>query len=428
MSEQAVLRVCWFTNVPLPSACNLLGRPTPVFGGWLCSLADALIVTGQVKLQVITSVIGQGGTVTDADGVKHVLLGMSEDEYSREVLSYPGHALRQKYCDAVAEFRPDIIHVNGTEFSYGLLVTNKDIELPAVVSLQGMLGPYTRFDAGGIPFAARLRNSFVYDLVHSHSLVRGTTTTSRRVADVENRILRSNAMFIGRTLYDRACLFAVNRHAKYSHCDELMRLPFYAVRRDAQSIVRHSIFAPGSNHPRKGFHCLLAALALVKREFSDVTVRVPGRKPRRSWRAGWYERLLRKMIDRLDLEGQMVFLDSLSAEAMAAELSRAHVFAFPSFADNSPNSLAEAMLVGVPIVASYVGGIPSMVCDQETALCFPVGDEIVMAECIQTLFRDPELAHRLAGNAQQLARVRHEPSRVAQAMLEIYQQALGGNS
>jgi glycosyltransferase involved in cell wall biosynthesis len=131
-------------------------------------------------------------------------------------------------------------------------------------------------------------------------------------------------------------------------------------------------------------------------------------------------------MEGLGLEDNLVFLGSLNAGAMAAELARAHICAVPSFADNSPNALAEAMLVGVPTVASYVGGIPSMVRDQETALCFPVGDHILLAECIRRLLHDDKLARRLGDSALALAKVRHDPKRVGDAMLGIYRRALGG--
>ncbi len=98
------------------------------------------------------------------------------------------------------------------------------------------------------------------------------------------------------------------------------------------------------------------------------------------------------MIQCLKLTDNVTFLGNLSGEEMAREMAQAEIFAFATFADNSPSTIVEAMLVGTPMVVSLVGGIPSMVTDEETALCFPAGDEIVMAECIRRLFQDPKLA------------------------------------
>lgn len=419
-----MLRVCWLTNVPLPSACQAVGREPPVAGGWLSALGEAMVATGQVKLQVITPVIGKGGTVTDADGTTHALLDMEPRQFIQDVLHYPGAALRTRYLEAMAPFQPQIVHVNGTEYSHGLLAAEGDTTLPTVVSLQGFVGACQRYDCAGIPLWERVWNCGPKGILHPANVWRGTSLGPQRVHN-EEQILRSPAIFVGRTTFDRAYLHAVNPSARYCHCDEALRGEFFRQERDRNAVVPHCLFAPDSSSPRKGFHCLLKAVALLKQEFPDIVVRVPGSGPRDSWRSDWYERYLRKLMRRLDLEGRLVFLGELSADAMAAELARAHVVGYPSFVDNSPNALGEAMLVGAPIVTSYVGGIPSMVRDGENALCFPAGDEISMAGCIRTLFQDDALAQHLAENARRVARVRHDPQRIAPEMLTIYRRALG---
>lgn len=425
LSERAMLRICWFTNVPFPKGCELVGRPIPFNEGWTSSLAAALVATGQVQLLVITAVVGKGGTVTDTDGTTHMLVGLDAKQFAREVLSYPGAALRRKYLEIIAGFEPQVVHIHGSEYGYGLMVAEQDIAIPTVISLQGFLGACYRDDSAGIPLHERLRNCGVQGMLSPASVLRGTSIPPRKLGD-EMRILRNPCVFTGRTLFDRAYLHSANPSARYCHCDETLRREFFLQERDPIRILPHSIFAASSNHPRKGFHCLLAAVALLQKEFPEITVRVPGRKPRHSWRAGWYERYVRKLISRWGLEDRIAFLGNLSAEGMAAELAQAHVFGYPSFVDNSPNALAEAMLVGVPIATSYVGGIPSLVRDQESALCFPVGDAISMAECIRILFQNRERAQHLAGNARKIALARHDPGRVAGKMLEVYRQVLGG--
>ena len=84
------------------------------------------------------------------------------------------------------------------------------------------------------------------------------------------------------------------------------------------------------------------------------------------------------------------------------------------------------MLVGTPIVAAFVGGVPSLVQHGETALCFPVGDVFVMAECLRQILSDQSMARRLAQAAQSTARMRHKPERIAQRTMDIYGQAVDG--
>ena len=49
-----------------------------------------------------------------------------------------------------------------------------------------------------------------------------------------------------------------------------------------------------------------------------------------------------------------------------------HLYVYPSLMDNSPNALCEAQLLGVPCIATYVGGIPKMEKDIEKVLQIPL--------------------------------------------------------
>jgi glycosyltransferase involved in cell wall biosynthesis len=217
----------------------------------------------------------------------------------------------------------------------------------------------------------------------------------------------------------------VNPHAVYRYGDEVMASVFYSTVRDPAKVVPHSVFtAASTDNPRKGLHCLLKAIALIKEEFPQLTVRVLGTAIRQSWRAKGYHKYLDRLIRALALEDRIVPLGSLTSESIAAELASADVYAFPSFADNSPSSVTEAMLVGTPIAASFVGGVPSRLRDGETALLFPAGDEIVLAECLRRLLHDRELAQRLAANARAVALERNDPAKVAQQMIDIYRFAI----
>ena len=389
-------------------------------GGWLLSLGDALVASGKVELLVVSFVAGGTDDSVRAGGCNHELIAVEPKRFSREWCYYPSAPVRKKCSDIVRRFQPDVVHINGTEGSYGLLLAEGDIRAPAVVSIQGVLGAVARYYCGGISFPDRLRSLSIRDLIRRDCLTARQRARARRAQEVERRVLLLDAVFTGRTRFDEAYLRALNSSATYYHCDRILRSPFYAIERDPNQIVPYSIFASTAAYPLKGFHCLLKAVGLLKEEFPQIAVRVPGGQPSNSWRATGYQRYLHGLIRSLNLEENVVTLGQLSAEAMAEELARAHVFAFPSFADNSPNSLAEAMLVGVPIVTSFSGGVSSMVRDNETALCFPTGNEVVMAQCLRMVFEDGHLAQRLGRNARDVAVERHDPQTIARKMLDIY--------
>jgi glycosyltransferase involved in cell wall biosynthesis len=418
------MRVTWFTNVPFPSAALAAGRQPAVIGGWLHSLGNALLVTGEVQLQVITFVSGGQDQSVFVEGCRHDLIALPQREFSQQLWFYPKPAVRERCRRLVAEFEPEVLHFHGTEASYGLLLKNGDLSGPAVISMQGILWALQRCWGGGIPASQRFGSFRLRDLFGTHGLYRGAALISKRIREVELPIFQNRAIFVGRTLYDRACLRAVNPQAEYRHCDEVLRPCFYRTERDAARIVQHSVFTSASGSPLKGFHFLLKSIALLKKEFPDLILRVPRAVPGKSLQGYGYNCYLYRLIEKLDLKSHIEFLDTISGERMAEELACAHAYAYPSYADNSPNGLCEALMVGTPVVASYAGGIPSLVKEGETALCFPPGDEAILAERLRELFLDNALSQRLGRQAREDAIQRHNPASIARTMLDIYSSAI----
>jgi glycosyltransferase involved in cell wall biosynthesis len=134
------------------------------------------------------------------------------------------------------------------------------------------------------------------------------------------------------------------------------------------------------------------------------------------------------MIGASGLSSAVEFLGYVDAHAMANALSLSHVFVIPSYIENSPNSLCEAMQVGVPCVASYAGGIPSLIDDRQTGCLFPTGDAPLLAESILRVFRDDEFASRLGRCARAEASGRHAPARVKSELLAAYRGVLAGEA
>ena len=133
-----------------------------------------------------------------------------------------------------------------------------------------------------------------------------------------------------------------------------------------------------------------------------------------------YGRYLKKLIREGGLEGHVVMLGSLSAEEMKSRYMKSHLFVCPSVVENSPNSLCEAMLLGVPVIAARTGGIPDLVENGEEGLLFPAGDVEALTDDICNLFENDQFACRLASAAHKEAAVRHNPHTNYLRILEIY--------
>ena len=103
---------------------------------------------------------------------------------------------------------------------------------------------------------------------------------------------------------------------------------------------------------------------------------------------------------------EIIFTGKLSPEALANEYKSANVFTLPAIVDSKGDTeglgvvLIEAMELGLPIVASNVGGIPDVVIDGETGILVPEKDPEALASAYKRLAAEPELVKRLLAGAQ----------------------------
>lgn len=101
----------------------------------------------------------------------------------------------------------------------------------------------------------------------------------------------------------------------------------------------------------------------------------------------------------------------------------ADMFVLPSYSEGSPNVLLEAMCVGLPIVATSVGGVPETVTHEESALLTPAGDPEALAEAIGRLLHDEGLAEKLRAGARKGAAER-SPAVYRRTITAIYDKVL----
>jgi glycosyltransferase involved in cell wall biosynthesis len=420
------MKVLWLTNGLMPDHAVALGMAQPHGGGWLAALAQGLVADGRIELGVVTSLPGvQEGSVT-VNGVLYYTVPQSTGKINYRVLP---RELIEGYQQVSKSFRPQVLHIHGTEYFHGLLTGRGYLSGAAVISIQGIIDVSARHYQAGVPLLTLLFKRTLRDWVRMDGLLEQQIRWRRR-AQWEQKLFATNTAFIGRTLWDRAHLRRLNPSARYFHCDELIREPFYRAKWDMEETNHHQIFCSSASYPLKGFHVLLKAVALLKNEFPDINVLTPLAQFHASSR-GWtqlykkcrmdgYARYLTDFIQKNELERHIVALQTLSAEEMVVEFLNARVFVLPSYIENSPNSLAEAMLVGTPSVVADVGGISSMVKDGSTSLLFPSGDEAVLAEQIRRVFRDDDLAQRLSIRARAVSRTRHSKDKIVNKMIEIY--------
>jgi L-malate glycosyltransferase len=141
----------------------------------------------------------------------------------------------------------------------------------------------------------------------------------------------------------------------------------------------------------KGYDVLLDAARVVRDRRLPIRFISVGRGP--------LDEVLRRRSDALGLGEQVRFLGE--RDDVLDLLVASDVFVLPSHQEGLPVALMEATSVGMPIVATAVGGVPQVVTDGVQGLIVPPGRPVDLADAVARVASDPDLARRLGQGAKE---------------------------
>ena len=415
------MKILWTVNLIPQNAAAALGIKSDVLGGWVEAMASQLQTVGDIELTVACKSDTGLDFSAEADGICYRAI-----PYGKQA----DHAALLSICRKLAQtVRPDLIHIEGTEFLHAraMLQAAEEEGIPTIVSMQGILNGQYAYQCGLLPIDEMLLSFDPVAVFSGLTLhLRKTRWYAPRMQP-ERELIERAKYVLGRTTWDRAHVYAINPDAKYYSCPRILRAPFYNAAWSLAAMERHSLYVGNSYYALKGFHFLVEALPQLIREYPDIRVYVAGHEPYGDSRAlikKGYGAYLKKRIHTLGVEEHIVFTGTLTAEEVAARLARINAYVLTSVAENSPNTLGEAMMVGAPCVSAYVGGAPDMAEDGKEALFYRSNDPQLLAWAIKRIFDDDALAARLSENARARARQTHDPVKNAQTLYGVYRDIL----
>ena len=407
--------VLWICNLIFPDVALKIGAPISYAGGWLLGASEELKKHSDISLVILSP----SDCVDEITALEH-----GEIQY----IVIPKHNYVESFNTIKNQLKPSIVHVFGTEMPHTWDVFKIFSPCEVVISIQGIVSEYAFYYYADLPNYV-IKRKGIYEFITGDSLINQKSNFRKR-GRKERNVIKEAKYIIGRTEWDHAVVQTINPNIIYLECNETLRSSFYRFQWNLIDVERYSIFISQGSYPIKGLHNAILGLIEIRKEFKDAKLYISGENLLKNsalskkWKMSSYAKYIYDLTRKNNLSEYVVFLGNLNENEMCKRYLKSHVYLCPSAIENSPNSLGEAMILGVPCVASWVGGIPSMLKHNVEGYLYQYNAVKMMSYYVKQIFRDDEKAKKMSYNARQRASITHNPKENSRKLLEIYRYIL----
>ena len=419
------MKILWFTN----SACGSVRRNSEekvTSGGWLISLEEEMKKAEDIQLSVAFFSSTEKRSFR-YDGVDYfpIYVPSASSVIMRIINRYaPLEKLDEKLLPAmlavVKRVSPDLIHIHGTEERFGL-IQDYVKDTPICFSIQGLMAPYERKFFSGMPYALASKHERIRDKIKRVSL-KSNWQRYQFNARREEHFLKHSKYILGRTFWDKDITLALNQERKYFVVDEILRSPFYEKQwgKNNFGAGKMRLVSTMSSCIYKGFEMVLETADLLKR-FSKVDF---------EWNIIGFDNSdklvdIAQKITKLEYNSLNIKLLGIrNADYVSDVIAQSDIYVQVSHIENSPNSVCEAMIMGIPVIASFAGGTASLLENGKEGVLVQDGDPYVCAGAILDLYSNPSKAIAMGQAARARALERHNANRIRGQLLSAYQTVL----
>lgn len=413
------MKVLWFSNTPA-NADEFLNKELEGTGGWLKSLDEEL----QNDVDLFVAFYGLNNKPFKYKNTSYYPIKI-KNSFFNKVLRKCFNLQRRvncldEYLTIINSIDPDIIHIHGTESTFGEIIGKTTI--PIVVSIQGNITVYRHKYFSGI------EERFIKCLFDKANKIRSLLFKNgfqieykffNMQYENEQRYLANSSNVIGRTDWDKRISSILSPNNKYFHCDEILRNSFYVNKWIPNNNSGNIIHTTTGNSIYKGLETLCYTLNILNHNGFNVEWRIAGIHSN-DLMVSLVKRKLKKDYPTKGL----VFLGSLTAYQLVHKLLEADIYVMPSHIENSPNSLCEAMILGMPCISAFAGGTGSLLQDKEDGILIQDGDPWAMAGAIVELLSDFNSAIVYGQNARKRALFRHSKEKIVRDLVCIYKKII----
>lgn len=406
------IKVLWF-EVSIPGCYIEHGA---VIGGWQDSLEN--IVRNIEEISLFIAFEGkEGDKVVEKNGVTYFPIipqYSSIKDKIRRKYDYWGiqrDKLIPLAVSLINELQPDIIHVFGSEWCWGQVA--KYVSQPVVIHMQGSIPPYQN---AYYPPGYNFFDFVCFNKIHVNRDWNQywLSYNNQKRAKIEEETLRVVDCYMGRTEWDKCIVEIYNSSASYYYCSEALRPAVMKSEKKWSYREKKKIrlVTVGCTSLLKGLDTILRTAKILKTLDVDFEWFLVGKL--------WLKNFL-EFKENIRFEEVNVKLTGfLEVEDLVNLLVSSTLYVHTAYIDNSPNSICEAQYLGVPVVSTYVGGIPSLLENGKDGLLIPANDPYTLACMIMKLSRDKKTLEQYSTMSMNKAINRHSTKQIANDLLACY--------
>lgn len=413
------MKILWFANTPC-GASEYLNKAKVLGGGWLYSLSQELSKLPEIELHIA---FYWGNQIDDFE-YKGIFY---HPVYQKDLKTKASRAIArhkmllgfdseqssiQQLIRVVEIVAPDLIHIHGTEENFGLIAEQVS-NIPIVISIQGLLSSYFEKLYSGFSKQQLAHSDRFVDIIRCRLISQEERLFYKKML-VEKRILKSVLNIIGRTDWDKRCTLAINPKRQYFSVGEILRDAFYSMEwTGTHKSTVYKIVTTSSPAIYKGLETIYRTAQIldaagVQYEWAVIGVSKVDKVTHVA------NSIIRHPSKNIKLLG------FLPADDISTILCESDCYVQVSHIENSPNSLCEAMVLGMPIIASNAGGSASLFTDNQDGILVQDGDPYILAGSIIEFINNGDKYKKMGQNARIKALERHNPQKIVRDLINTY--------
>jgi glycosyltransferase involved in cell wall biosynthesis len=412
------MKILFFSPVKI----NLSGQDIKGTGNWVNSLIEAMTkISPEIKICVAYHCKKiRNISISDND---NILIAVIPTRHNRTIAGkiYDNWIVKdhyknslKDYLNIIKQFEPDLIQLFGLEHPYIRIIGETDI--PVVIHLQGMIGPYYIKDLSNKRFShwARIKAMGLRNLLIGNFLSLQNIGI-RRHLKLEESLYHKIQYVFGRTEWDRMFSKAISPNAKYFFCQEILRAVFYDNIWKPNNNKTFKIFSTLSCSPRKNIDIVFRSAKILEKNHPNFDFQ---------WQIAGADSTCQilKLVKSDNLISKRVsLLGNMNGLELISCMLGSDLFVFPTAIDNSPNALQEATLLGMPIISTNTGGIPSIIEHNKTGILVSEADPYSLAGAIIEIANSEKNAEKMGERARLVARERNNPINVVKSLINNYE-------